>query len=263
MDTTKVLVVIFGSILAVTGTFVGYVGWQERQDVMNAVRGELVSPYPVNISEPFNVSIGTMGTSYSSAELADGIDLTKLVHIVWNNETISFPVKINFADNKLSVSAIIKDVNNETLVQIADNEWKSLSPNSMLIWDRNYNSYAFEVLDPNKIPALQVLMGEQNTISLGFSLYTRGIPFFFTVTRGTYMYPSSEQLQEIRNSTLFKYPSSKYPNEMLNSTGYPSSDPLSRSTGVMIIGGALSALGMVAVGIVGIDEKRKRRKRAA
>jgi hypothetical protein len=260
MSIRKILLVIIGAILSATGTYVGYIGWQERIDALNAVRGELISPYPVNILERFNISIGTIGTSYSYAELKNGIDLTRLVNIQVGNQTTSFPVKIDFIDNKLSVSAMIKNAKNETLTQIENNEWKSLSPDNMLIWDRNYNSYAFEVLDPNHIPALQVLMGQQNTVSLGFSLYAQGIPIFFTVTKGTYMYPSPEEIQEIKNATLFKYPSSKYPNELTNSTGYPSSDLLARSTWVMVTGGILGALGLTAIGVVGINDQKKRRR---
>jgi len=260
MSIRKVSLVIIGAILSVTGTYVGYIGWQERIDAINAMRGELASPYPVDISEPFNVSIGALGTSYSYAELESGIDLTKLVNIQVGNQTIGFPVSINFDDNKLSVSALIKNANNETLAQIEDNEWKSLSPDNMLIWDRNYNSYAFEVLDPNQLPAIQVFMGQKNTISFGFSLYTQGTPIFFTVTKGTYMYPSPEQIQEIKNATLFKYPSSKYPNELTNSTGYPSSDLLARSTLVMVIGGILGVSGLIAIGVVGINDNKKRRR---
>lgn len=255
--------VIIGAILSVTGTYVGYIGWQERIDTINAVRGELVAPFPVNISEPFNVSIGTIGTSYSCAELNSGIDLTKLINIQVGSHTIDFPVRISFVANKLSVSAIIKNHNNETLAQIEGNEWKSLSPDNMLIWDRNYNSYAFEVLDPNHVPALQILMGQENTILLGFSLYTQGVPIFFTVTKGTYLYPSPEQIQEIKSATLFKYPSSKYLSEMTNSIGYPSSDLLARSTYVMVTGGILGALGLIAIGVVGISDSKKRRRNKA
>ncbi len=153
-------------------------GQQEKQNVIFAVRGKLISPYAINISEPFTISIGTLSTSHilTASELANGIDLTRFINIVWNNETVSFPLQIHFSNNTLLVSAVVRDASDRILVNIIDNEWKSESPDSMLIWDRNYNAYAFEVIDRDKIPVLQILMRENNSILIGLSLFAQGIP---------------------------------------------------------------------------------------
>lgn len=123
----------------------------------------------------------------------------------------------------------------------------------MLIWDRNYNSYAFELIDSNHIPALQVLMGANNTISFGFSLFAQRVPDYFGITTGTYFGSlRAKDLQKIKSSTLFKYPSSDYPTEMLNSTEYPSSNMISEANTKVQLGHTLSIFGGVLIAIFGV-----------
>ncbi|MGA2309807.1 MAG: hypothetical protein ABSG57_09715 [Candidatus Bathyarchaeia archaeon] len=228
-------------------------GQNEKANLLTAVRGQLTSPFVINTSEPFDLWLGGMGTSYTYSELVNGIDLTRFVHIEVGNQTVQFPVQINLTNNQLCVSATIKNANNETLVNVIDNQWHAVEPNSMLIWDRNFNSYAFELIDPNGIPALQILLGSQNTINIGFSLFSQGIPDYFGITTGTFLGGvTSADIQQIRNSTLFKYPSAQYPCEMLNSTGYPQDKSVSNIDAKIQLGHSLSITGIVLMAIAGV-----------
>ncbi len=228
-------------------------GQQEKQNLIFAVFGKLTSPYSINLSEPFTVSIGTMSTTFllSATDLANGIDLTRCVNIVRNEQTVSLPVQIHFNDSRLLVSAGIKDANNDVLVSIVDNVWKSEGPTSNLIYDRNYNAYAFELLDQDRVPALQISLGYNNTILIGFSLFAQGIPYFFGMTTGTIGGATAEDLPRMRSSTLFKYPSLEYPNEMMNDTGNPSSNLLSSANGKIQYGTALAIIGGVVSPLLG------------
>ena len=92
----------------------------------------------------------------------------------------------------------------------------------MRIWDKNYNSYAFEVRDLNGIPVLQVIMGDRNEILIGCSLYAQGIPLYATLTHGLSYLPtlSATNLQMLRDSTIFYYPSKDHLGELKSIPDY-------------------------------------------
>jgi len=75
-----IILTVFGAFLSVYGnSTLIYEGQQEKESILSAYRGTLTPTYPINISQPFIVSIGTIYTSYTVDELAKGIDLTKFI----------------------------------------------------------------------------------------------------------------------------------------------------------------------------------------
>jgi hypothetical protein len=156
-----------------------------------------------------------------------------------------------------------------------DNEWKSVNPDSLDIWDRNYNSYAFEVIDSNKIPVLQVIMGHENELLIGGSFYNQGIPIFATLTNGFSFISdwniSSRMWQEFRDSTIFKYPSVSHLGEIKslpshdwsnpNSTDqtFTSNDPLSVSNWKICGGYVAMTLGIIITTFVSVETIKNRK----
>jgi hypothetical protein len=67
----------------------------------------------------------------------------------------------------LSISANITNSENEVVAYIQNNTWKSVSPDSMQIGDRNYNAYAFEIVDMNYVPIFNVRIVGPNDIQIG------------------------------------------------------------------------------------------------
>lgn len=250
------------SVLLVLGAFLNNYGntvlvpdgQQEREKIISAYRGTLTPAYTINTSEPFTVSIGTISTTYTADEFAAVIDLTKLIHIVENNQTVSLPVGITFENNIVHVFAEIKDENNEIIGKVVDNDWWTASPQGTAsIWDRNYNAYAFELIDGDKMPVLQLLIGQPNRVDIGFSLFSQGLSFYFGITTGIIFGSlGPEDFQRIRSSTLFRYPSSEHLGELVNSTGYPTSNVLAGANAKIQLGRTLSIVGTIFMAIFGV-----------
>lgn len=269
--------IIFLGILLI---FFGYNVWNDasaqEQKALNPTSGTLTPPYKIDPTQPIYVQVGGFGNNFTIDELKKGIDLTRFIRIDNNNETVQFPIKITFGeDGNIQVSAIITDANGNILARIVNNEWKAPSSDSTLIWYKNYNAYAFEVIDSNKIPVLQVVMGEKNTILIGFSPYLQGIPIFATLTHGFNMFPNitSTELQEMRDATIFYYPSESHLGQMkdipdFNSdffspspASYPPSNPLAESANGKILGATMIIVGGIIGAFVGMDTIRERMKK--
>ena len=132
-------------------------------------------------------------------ELKEGINLRR-----YFNFGFDYPVEIDIIDNKLYVSTLIMNENNETVAIIKDNNW-TVNDNEIVARDRNYNEYAFEVIDANLIPRIQVILRPQNMIYIGGYFYTvngtlLAIPGISIVN------PSPESLDEYI-PPIFLYPS--------------------------------------------------------
>ena len=285
----RVVLLIVGAILVIVGQTLFAEGWQERQNALSSNRGEISPSSAIDPTKPLFVELGGLGNNFNVTELANGIDLTRLFHLQQGNKTFNnFPVQISFVGNKLSISAEIKNSDNATIARIVDNNWATVNPDTLLIWDRNYNSYAFEVIDSNKIPVLQVLLAGQNRILIGCNLWQQGIAAFFTLTKGFSFYSdgnvTQEKIQDLRSSTIFKYPSNKhlgetvdnlqslvdlsysYGNPSPSNNPYPISNPLADSTWLIVSSIVLSVFGTVCIGSFGAEtyiilkEKKQRQK---
>jgi hypothetical protein len=254
----RVLLLILGSVLIAISPVLFTVGWQERQDALSATRGEIKPAYTIDQSKSVYVELGGLGNDFNMTELANGIDLTRLFHVQQGNQTFSnFPIQITFVDNRLSISAEIRNSDNATVARIADNNWATTHPDNLLIWDRNYNSYAFEVIDQDKIPILQVLLAGQNRILIGCNLLPQGIAAFFILNRGFSFFSDGkvpqDVIQNLRSSTIFNYPSKEHLGEMTNNTSSILSNPLSDSNWIIASSIVLAVIGTISISGVGAE----------
>jgi hypothetical protein len=169
---------------------------------------------------------------YNSTDLANGFNLTSLFPFGIDFTDTTFSIK--FIDDKMYVSTDVRDSNNTLIAEIVNNEWKTVNPDTLQFWDRNYNNYAFEIIGSNNIPTLQVIMVGSNEIQVG--------GLFFTQTGSIYIAPMingsgtrlfinvGDKHQEYNTTipTIFKYPCLTNPDNLgeMNSSFYPSSNPL-------------------------------------
>jgi hypothetical protein len=182
-----IVLTIFGVFLNNYGSNLKTNGEQERDRLIANYRGTLTPSYNINVSKLFIVSIGTISTGYTASELATGIDLSRFIHIDFGNQTVEFPFRLSFDNNLIHVYATIKDKNNQTIGTINDNDWWSANPQNIAsLYSRNYNSYAFELIDENRMPVLQVLLDKPNEIDLGVNLLSQGLPYYFGIN-GTHI----------------------------------------------------------------------------
>ena len=226
---------------------------QIRQDAIMAVRGELM-PFEVNMSKDFVIDLGNCQMIQSAQALAQGIDVVNAI-----NFGSSWPFLIGFKDNKMSISANITNSNNETVAYIENNNWKSLSPTSIQIGDRNYNDYAFEVVDISMVPIFNVRVVGANEIQIGGLFNVGSWKVLISDNGGGIMTEPSQQNITDLLTPIFKYPSDKYLGELINPT-YLSSLPtdtsdkiLSESSVLTIVGYVLAFVGVFFIAIFGAD----------
>jgi hypothetical protein len=233
----SILMLVVGPTVFVEGQNMTNVGNREKENAILMLKGELM-PFEINMSKDFVVLFGGVGTVCSVQDLANGVNLNRSVNI-----GVSYPVQIRFIDDKLSVSAEIKNADNVTIANIVNNEW-TVSPNPSLIRDRNYNSFALEVIDSDSVPVLQVIVVGDNRIRVGLSAYGQGGRVLVTQSGEVYLNPSERAIDEMKNSTMFKYPSSSHLGEMVNPISLRG-DPLSESARTITLGIILQVTGII------------------
>lgn len=248
--TRKIAIVIIilgvlGLATAAFGAFFLTVGWGERQNAIAISKGEL-NPFKVDMSKPFEVIYGgSLGIVYDNPyDLEDGINLSRVISFGSCYAGNNF--KIHFVDNKLSVTDEIKNSDNVTIAQIVDNNWKA-DPNSQLFYARNYNAYAFEIIDSDQTPITQVIMVGPNKLQIGGLLCYNEFGPIYALSTGIMADPSNEDLHSLINTKIFRYPATNPDNlgKMVNSL-YPESDPLSESMWIII-----ASCIMIIVGTIG------------
>jgi hypothetical protein len=232
----SILMLVVGATMLVEGQNMTNVGNREKENAILTLKGELM-PFEINMSKDFVVLFGGVGTVCSVQDLANGINLNRSVNI-----GVSYPVQIRFVNNKLSVSAEIKNADNVTIADTVNNEWTP-SPNPSFVRDRNYNSFAFEVVDSDSIPVLQVIVVGDNRIRVGLSAFGQGGRVIVTQSGEVYLNPSEQAIGEMRNSTMFKYPSSSHFGEMVNPISF-GGGLLSESARTITVGLILQATGI-------------------
>lgn len=241
---------IVGVVLFVIGGSVIYpAGVQQEQDAINAIAGKL-NPFKLDFSKPFEVNLSSNLFECSVQDLANGYDPTSVVYL-----GSSWPFNITFNENAISVSIILTDSNNQTIGWVVNNQWKS-DPNSVLIRDRNYNSYAFEIIDRASVPLVQIRLVSSNQIVIGglFTLKSGRQVAIATNGLGIVTNPTSQNISEML-SPIFKYPSKDHVGELIDPTysNSMSNNVLDQSKWTKIMGVSLAVIGSIIVGIVGIE----------
>ena len=243
------LLIISAFIVVIAGE-VSYINWEARQNAIDTLNGQL-TPFPIDLSNPFKLLLSQgVVFSYDSVDLSQGFNLTSLFPFGINFTDSTF--SINFVNGKMFVSAEIRDSNNTLIAKIVNNEWKTVNPDTLLFWDRNYNAYAFEIMGLNNIPTLQVIMVGQNEIQIGGLFFTKtGSIYIAPMKNGEammYVNVGNQHLEEKDTIyTIFKYPCLTNSSNLgkMNSSFYPSSDPLLLPTILFIGGIAVSSIASI------------------
>jgi hypothetical protein len=228
----KAVLVVLGILFTVLGPILIAYGFQLRDIEIQAMKGE-IAPFDIDFQKPFEVNFGSNIIIQTVNELSDGINLSTYINVGYE-----YPIQIKFRDVRLLVSAEIKNEEGETIAKIKDNYWV-VNENNMIARDRNYNSYAFEVINSNLIPVLQVVVQEQNKIYIGGFFYDPSRKVLVT-PRGLFINPSSAQIDE-NIQPIFRYPSEEHLGEMM----MMGTSQIPRSTWVIFTGAVFTALGLI------------------
>jgi hypothetical protein len=255
------ILIIFGIVLSTYALAILVPQGQQQQQIeaqqkeaqLNTVEGTLYNPYQVDLTKDFVIALGKTQVITSSQNLANGFDLIQ--HTISINDK-RVPVQIKFIDNRISVSANVTNADGDLVGWIIENDWRSDSSDSLSIYDRNFSPYAFEIVDRNKVPLLQVEMVGSNKIYVGGLIYVdKGQSILFEKS-GWVINPSQEELDQFKTQTLFLYPSKDHLGELVNPVSFATakSDNSIPLSAWMINGGfALAVVGIIIFTFVGAD----------
>jgi hypothetical protein len=189
--------------------------------------GQLV-PFEFDSQQPVEIQVVGIHVNMTLDKLSQGFNLSRYVYLGFD-----YPFQITFKDQKFSVSAVIRNADGEKIATITNNEW-AVSSNNVIAYDRNYNAYAFEVMDSDLVPVIQVVFSPQNKMYLGG---------FFYIPNGTLLLtddnlitdPSYENISYARTHTIFNYPSDQHLGELVAKSTYQ----VARTSAQAIISGEI------------------------
>ena len=113
-----ILISVILSILASLTYWYGSQVKNKEKELMESNIGELESP-EIEEDKIITVQLGGFHFLTNYSEIEKGFNFKDYVMI----EGFDYPIKIEFKNNKLYVSAEIYNENNETVAIIKDNEW--------------------------------------------------------------------------------------------------------------------------------------------
>jgi hypothetical protein len=207
MEVRAVLVIALGALLITVSAYLIPYGFLLQDHWNKMMIGELI-PFRVNQTGPFTVQMGGIYVHTMIEELKSGFDLQHYFDL----NGIKYPFQVSFRDEKLLISAEIKDKDGNLAAKITNNQW-SVNNNPIITHDRNYNSYAFEVIDSDSIPILQVVMTPQNTIFVGGVFYSANGTLLAMLNGTTILNPRNTDIRNY-NQTIFQYPSDNHLEEL-------------------------------------------------
>lgn len=198
--TNALLLIALGVIVGVLSPIVGLIGSDLTKSGIGNLTGKLTPP-KVNLTQSFEVHFDSVVVEYGPDQLESGVDLPTPVQI--GNLV---PIRVALSnDSKLLVNAEVRGQAGEVVAKIHSNDW-SVNNNPVIANDRNYNDYAFEVIDSDRIPVLQVYIANNNTIYVN-GLFYLGNGRILAAPNFMEFGPSDAEISQYL-TPIFKYPSS-------------------------------------------------------
>jgi len=165
----------------------------------------------LNGRQPYDLAIGSGHIiGITSETLRNGINLGEVINQMFQlgDGKINLPVKLYEENNRLMVDAELYNEKQVLVCSIVRSEWQ-FNPDGE--YDRNYSNNAFEVVDGNLIPVLQIYLKEPNKIYVGGFLRTdKGATVGLTPNK-ILINPIEKDLELKR---LFRYPSRENPGKL-------------------------------------------------
>jgi hypothetical protein len=208
------------------------------------------------MSAPFTIYFGSNSIRENVDYLRNGFDLNDI-----DDLGIKSIISIDITGNNLNVSAEIDDSNNVTIAKIANNDLQNVQ-NSSLVYDRNYNTFIFEVVDSYLVPILQIRLGPSNSIYIERIVDTAH-GRLLAVPGSISSIPSGNVSGSI--NPLFEYPSASHLGKTIKPL-YDSGDAIENATLEIAFGAFLLAIGLVFIVFSLVNyavirkEKKKREK---
>lgn len=244
-ETIAILSLFFGVAFTIFGPLVISYSWQLAENESEAMIGKLL-PFGIDSQKPIEIQCGGFHIGMTLNQLSEGFNLSRYVNLVG----FDYPFHITLKDQRFLVSVDIMNTNGETIAKIVDNHW-SVNNNPVIAYDRNYNSYAFEVIGSDLVPMIQVVFKPQNRMYLGGFFFSSNWTVLLLPNNTSVINPSLTDLNESL-PRIFKYPSEEHLGEMVEPIPYQ----IPRvSTQIFNLGVVLTAVGipLIVYGTVKAD----------
>ena len=234
MKTIAILSLFFGLVFTIIGPLMISYSWQLAGMESEAMTGKLL-PFGIDSQKPIEIQCGGFHIFMTLDQLSEGFNLSSIVNLVG----FDYPFHIRLKDQRFLVSVDVMNSNGEIIARIVNNYW-SVNNNPVIAYDRNYNSYAFEVIGSDLVPVIQVVFKPQNRMYLGGFYFSPDWTVLLLPNDTSVINPSLTNLNESL-PRIFKYPSEEHLGEMVEPIPYQ----ISRiSTQVFNLGVVLTFLGV-------------------
>lgn len=251
MRTITILALSCGLLFLTTGpVLIGY-GLILADDETKAMTGELL-PFGIDSQQPIEIQCGGFHVYMTLDQLSEGFNLSHYITLVG----FDYPFHIALRNQKFLVSVDIVNAKGETVAKIAENDG-SVNNDPIIAYDKNYNSYSFEVIDSDLVPVIQVVFKPLNRMYLGGFFYSPNMTVLLLSNNTSILNPS---LTDLNSSLprLFKYPSKDHLGETVVKGTY---EVPRASLRIITLGMVFVALG-IPITIYGeyLREKPRRRR---
>lgn len=252
------VIIVLGVAFITLGPIEWGIGGQMANEEERKMTGELL-PFEIDTQQPIEIQCGGFHVILGLDELQRGFDLSNYFKF----GTFDYPFRVTLKDQRFLISVDVENSKGQTVTSVVENEW-SVNNDPVIAHDRNYNSYAFEVIDSNLVPVIQVVLKPGNYMYIGGFFYS---PNGTVLLTGDTMRINPTVMNA--NSSLpriFKYPSSDYLGQMVVKSTY---QVPRTSAQVILLGEVLTVSGIflnsytIYVGVAGYVKEKRRRKRKA
>ncbi|HLE75712.1 MAG TPA: hypothetical protein VI864_06685 [Candidatus Bathyarchaeia archaeon] len=250
MSVKVLLVIALGVIMIVVGT---YLFSTYGPHLLAIETGELI-PFQVDSQKDFDVQMGGIHAITTATELSSGFNFSQYFYISGFN----YPFQISLSSGKLLISAEIRDKDGNVVATITKNQW-GVSNNPVATLDKNYNSYAFEVITLGQIPILQVVMTPENRIFVGGVFYSTNSTMIAMLNDTTIINPEESEISNY-NQMIFQYPSDSHLGKLVENSPYAFGSALMilAPTEIINIGYVLFGIGTFVTLVVSVNSFKKR-----
>jgi hypothetical protein len=193
------LVISIVFLFTVAGLYIGihqlilYYRDKSREPSTGQLSGKVV-----NEQQQFVINVGSNTFKLGGEILRTGLDIGTLMR--FRNH---IPIKLYNENNRLMFDVAVHDEDGKLICSIVRNEWR-FNPDGN--YDRNYDINAFEIIDSDGIPLLQIQFKEVNQVYFGGYVPKKGQYDIYTPNGTIYAIDKETAKAEVRR--IFMYPSS-------------------------------------------------------
>lgn len=198
-----VCALVFGA-LAVLCTAAWIPSARDRKRKFHETSVGKISGRILDERKPYLLTIGGIDLRITGEQLKRGINLGDPINRLFsiNNQKVSWPLKMYEENNRLLVDVEIHNEKGDLVCSIVHNDWQ-FNPDGK--YDKNSSINAFEIIDVEKVPVLQIKLEDPNKIYVGGFIHTSGGAYFYFTPGNTSI---SSKVHIVESKRLFKYPSS-------------------------------------------------------